>query len=247
MSDGSLRRFLGALLLALMAGSAVYGGDFFGVRERFLPPATRTEADPFQAVTTGPSSTALAGGRRRSRPYWLPSRRFAGTGPLTTDSFAIDSRALQWRAAWRCERGRFRMQPKRPGGEDFGHSLADTSACPRSGQGVSVAPGQFKLGIQAEGAWEATVEPQRDVPLVEPPTPMMASDHARLVASGEFYDIDEDGDGGVRIYRQRDGSALLRLDDFYVTPNVDLEIRFSELETRAPRRSLALPSRTSCF
>lgn len=42
--------------------------------------------------------------------------------------------------------------------------------------------------------------------------------------------MDQSGTGAVTIYRLADGSAALRLDDFFVTPNVDLEIHLSPLE-----------------
>ena len=229
MSRERLRRALGGLILLVMAASAVYGGGFFGVRERFPPPASTTTASPFGAVNQGGAPTGPVR-LRRSQPYWRTVKRFSGAGPLTTPTFAIDPRALQWRVAWRCERGRFRVQPQRPSGADQGHPLADADACPREDEGLSVARGQFKLAVQAEGPWEAKVEQQVDVPLVEPPAPEMTSPKASMVAAGRFYDIDEDGVGTVKIYRARDGSVSLRLDDFYVTPNVDLEIRFSELE-----------------
>ena len=228
MSRQGLRRSLGAVILLLLAASAIYGGGFFGVRDRLPPPATKTKASPFTPVAqNAPSGSASS--VRRSQPYWVPLERFEGMGPLTTPPFAVDSRALQWRAEWRCDRGRLQIQPERPSGQDEGHRLADTDSCPESGTGVSVADGDFRLDVKAEGRWVARVEQQVDVPLIEPPTPEMTSRASRVVADGDVYDIDENGEGSVRLYREPDGSVSLRLERFYVTPNVDLEIRFSEL------------------
>ena len=237
MTRQTARRSLGALILVVMAASAIYGGGFFGLRERFSPPSSRTTASPFGTPVNQDAAPAQAASRR-SQPYWVPVSRFQGTGPLTTPAFAIDPRAIQWRVRWRCERAAFRIQPQRPSGEAYGHPLAGAS-CPKAGVGQSVAGGQFKLDIGAEGAWQAQVEQQVDVPLVEPPTPAMTSPDSRVVASGRFYDIDEKGTGSVKIYRERDGSTSLRLGSFYVTPNVDLEIRFSELERPKSTRQVA--------
>lgn len=229
MTRQSARRSFGVLILVVMAASAVYGGGFFGLRERFSPPSSRTTASPFgTAIDQDAAPRPVAS--RRSQPYWVPVSRFQGTGPLTTPVFAVDRQALQWRVRWRCERASFGIQPQRPSGEAYGHQLADADACPKAGVGQSVASGQFKLDVRAEGAWQAQVEQQVDVPLVEPPTPAMTSRDSRVVASGRFYGIDEKGTGSVKIYRERDGSTSLRLGNFYVTPNVDLAIRFSELE-----------------
>lgn len=71
------------------------------------------------------------------------------------------------------------------------------------------------------------VEQQIDVPLDEPPLPAMSARGARTVASGAFYRIDQTGKGRVTVYRLADGRYALRLSDFYVSPNVDLELRLS--------------------
>ena len=42
--------------------------------------------------------------------------------------------------------------------------------------------------------------------------------------------MDQSVEGPVTIYRLADGEHALRLDDFFVTPNIDLEIRLSPLE-----------------
>ncbi len=229
MSRQTVRQSLGVVILAILAGSAIYGGGFFGVRDRLPPPAAQTKESPFSPVSQSASAEAPES-VRRSQPYWVPVERFEGTGSQTTGDLSIDSRALQWRVNWRCEAGPFRIQPQRPSGEDEGHTLADADTCPGKGTGLSVAPGDFRLDVRAEGRWEAVVEQQVDVPLVEPPTAEMTSVDSRIVASGRFYGVDEEGEGSVELYRQKDGSIDLRLDRFYATPNVDLEIRFSELE-----------------
>ena len=50
------------------------------------------------------------------------------------------------------------------------------------------------------------------------------------MATGTFYRIDQFGDGTVTIYRLANGSYALRLENFYVTPNTDLEVQLNSLE-----------------
>ncbi len=53
------------------------------------------------------------------------------------------------------------------------------------------------------------------------------------VATGSFYNIDQSGRGRVSLFRLTDAGYALRLEDVFVTPNVDLELRLSPLV--APR------------
>ena len=91
------------------------------------------------------------------------------------------------------------------------------------------------LRIEAGGDFTARVEQQVDVPLIEPPLPAMSAPGTRRVARGSFYRIDQVGRGTVTVYRLADGRYALRLADFYVTANIDLEIRLHPL--RRPRTS----------
>lgn len=242
MTRTRLRELVGGLIVAVMAVSAAYGGGFFGLRERFPPPASVVKADAFSSIGT---ATAAAGEQvtlRRSSPYWREVTRFAGSGPATTPPFSVDRRALQWRARWRCERGAFTLQPLRLGGDASGRPLARAGACPERGDGLSVAQGDFRLRVEAQDRWQVAVEQQVDVPLVEPAPPALASPRARRVAEGRFYGIDEQGEGTVAVSRLPDGSAMVSLEDFYVTPNVDLELRLSTLERpRSTRQVVEAP------
>ncbi len=236
MSRPTWRRAAGGVLLVLMAASAVYGGDFFGVRDRLSPPASRTRESAF-----GPAESRRGrpvAEQRRSQPYWVTVRRFAGGGLFTTPAFSIDRRALQWRVAWRCERGSFTIRPERLSGEAY-RPLADTADCPARDEGRSVASGDFRLKVDARAGWEARVEQQLDVPLAEPPTAAMTAPGTREIASARFYGIDEEGSGSVRVFRDRAGGLSLRLEDFYVTPNIDLEIRLSALARPRSTRAVA--------
>jgi hypothetical protein len=44
---------------------------------------------------------------------------------------------------------------------------------------------------------------------------------------GSFYGIDQQAQGSFRLYRLATGGYAVRVQDFYVTPNTDLEIRLS--------------------
>jgi hypothetical protein len=220
-------------LLALVV-SALVGGNAFGVRERVLgegPPPPRPAAVSRAAggaavaapvTTAAPQETVL-----RSQPWWQEVAVVEGDGSTTTEPFTVDAGSIQWRATWTCRSG----------------TLAVTAAaaseplveeeCPGTGVGYSTETGATRLRVDAGGPWELRIEQQIDVPLVEPPLPAMSAAGTVTESAGSFYRIDQSGTGTVTIYRMADGSHLVRLDDFFVTPNIDLEITLSPLE--APR------------
>ncbi len=253
MSRSPLRSAIGGLILAFLAVSAVYSGGFFGLRDALPPPATKagTATGPASGAFTSTSSAATPASARRSQPWWQPVATFSGDGDDETRPFAIADHAIQWRIAWECERGAFGLQPRRPSGKPFGHPLAQTSSCPDKAVGYSVERGPTSLAIRAGGPWRARVEQQVDLPLVEPP--LAASRRSRVLARGRFGGVDREGSGEVRIHRLRDGSAALRLENFYVSPNVDLEAWLSESPgprttrqaTRAPFRRVAFLKATA--
>lgn len=99
--------------------------------------------------------------------------------------------------------------------------------------GYATKAGAINLKVAAEGPWKLHVEQQVDVPLEEAPLPAMSAPGTKAVFKGDFYRMDQTGKGTITVYRLVDGSHALRLDDFFVSANVDLEITFSPLE--APR------------
>lgn len=220
------RRALATLGLLVLVASAVFGSNLFGIRERVLGPDERPVAvsrgDGDGAAPTTPTSrerTVL-----RSQPWWQHVRTFEGEGDTTTPAVQIDDGAVQWRVRWRCDAGTLRVET--PGRDE---PLVDT-ACPGEDTAYGVRAGTRTLTVTAGGSWRLEVGQQLDVPLVEPPLEAMTAADARQVATGEFYGIDQVGQGSVTVYRLPDGTYALRLDDFYVTPNTDLEIVFSELD-----------------
>jgi hypothetical protein len=216
-------------ILALLA-SALFGGNAFGVREYFLgsesPTARPAAVSRGGAATADPRSTALVPKPTvlRSQPWWQGVTTLEGVGPTTAAApFAIDPGAIQWRATPTCQTGRLLVRA--PGQAD---PVLD-APCPAAEVGYGTGTGSVSLQVTADGPWQLQIEQQVDVPLVEPPLPGMAEPGA-AVMTGEFYRVDQVGMGTATVYRLADSSYALRLDDFFVTSNTDLELQLSPLE-----------------
>lgn len=215
-------------LLALLA-SALFGGNVLGVREHFLGSETPT-ARPAAVSRAGdgaegPGSAALTPKPTvlRSQPWWQGVTTLEGVGPTTTAAFAIDAGAIQWRVTPTCQLSR--LVVRAPGQAE---AVVD-AACPGPEIGYGTETGSVALEVSADGPWQLEIEQQVDVPLNEPPLPVMNAPGA-AVLSGPFYRVDQVGMGIATIYRLPDGSYALRLDNFFVTANVDLELQLSTLE-----------------
>ncbi|MDQ3305711.1 MAG: DM13 domain-containing protein, partial [Actinomycetota bacterium] len=208
--------------------SALLGGNPFGLRERLMGSAT-PEARPAAASRAAgeapvaprmePQETVL-----RSQPWWQSVATLEGDGATESEPFTIDDGAIQWRVTWSCESGTLAVKAGGGGAEP----LVDGS-CPGTGKGYGSDSGPTSLAVEADGPWQLRVEQQLDVPLVEPPTATMTDPTTTVASTGSFYRMDQSGTGTVSIYRLDDGSHALRLDEFFVTPNVDLEIHLSPL------------------
>lgn len=59
-------------------------------------------------------------------------------------------------------------------------------------------------------------------PTDDMPADAMAT--ATLLASGQFYPMEHEGEGTASIYRLEDGSLILRFEDFYVLNGPDLHV-----------------------
>jgi hypothetical protein len=235
---GLLHRVATALGLMALLGSALFGGNVAGMREHFLGSET-PEARP-AAVSRGgdaspspspegapPTTEAPKQSVLRSQPWWQGVTKLEGTGSMTTPAFAVSADALQWRVEWTCQSGHLLVsapEQRRP--------IVD-AACPGSQTGYGIQKGNVSLQVTATGPWQLVVDQQVDVPLVEPLLPTMTAGAARPVLTGSLYRIDQVGSGTVTVYRLADGSHVVRLDNFFVTANSDLELQFSPLE--APR------------
>lgn len=210
------------LLVVVLA--VIVGGDFLGLRTQLFgaqapeprAPALSEEAGGGAASPEATPTTT----RVRSQPWWQHVETLEGEGAASED-LTIDERALQWRVEWECESDA--LQVSAGAGEE---AVVDAQ-CPGSGSGFLTDTGDTTLDVEATGPWRLEVHQQLDVPLREPPLPQMREPGAQEVARGSFYDIDRVGRGEVVIHRLADGGHALRLVDFFVTPNVDLEIRLS--------------------
>lgn len=175
--------------------------------------------------------TTTAATARKSQPYWVPLGSFDGTGNTTTKAFTVDAGALQWRISWHCETAPFTVVSVNAAGQESKRKLADGLTCPTDGQGFATDKGAQTLKVTTPGKWTITVDQQVDVPLVEPAPASLGS--AKVLGTATIYNVDKEGEGTAKIYDVGGGDRVLRLDNFFVNVNSDLEIRLSELA--APR------------
>ncbi|HEX3621052.1 MAG TPA: DM13 domain-containing protein [Acidimicrobiales bacterium] len=216
-----------APLVALGLVAAACGGGSSGTKAAQTVPTrpsdtVSTVANNPAGFDTPPSTTA---GDRKSQPYWVPLASFDGTGNTTTKGFTVDNNALQWRVSWHCDAAPFTVVSVNGAGQESKRKLADALACPTDSQGFSADKGAQTLKVTTAGAWKMTVEQQVDTPLVEPAPAALAS--AKVLGTATLYNVDKVGEGTAKIYQLPDGSRTLRLENFYVSLNSDLEIRLS--------------------
>lgn len=226
------RRVLTWLGLLALVASAVVSSNMFATRDRLFGTATPDAALPAAGrVANSPTQDTVAAAPTslRSQPWWQDVTTVEGTGTMTSPSFTITPGAVQWRATWTCQSGRLLVRaPKQT------RPVVD-GACPGGAVGYAVPSGSLTVQVTADGPWRLQIAQQIDSALVEPPLPAMTAPGASTVASGALYNIDKTGIGKATLYRQADGRYSVRLEDFFVSPTADLELRLSTLE--APRSS----------
>lgn len=224
-----LRAWLGVLAVGL---SAIVGSNAFGVRDHFFEPATPQAAPPAAGRVAGGSSAPdapAAPTQLRSQPWWQDVTTVEGTGTTSSTPFTIMDGAVQWRVKGTCQTGRIVVRAT-----SLSRPLVD-APCTGEVSGIGSRSGPMTLQVTADGPWRLVVAQQIDSPLVEPPLPAMTGPGAAAVSRGSLYNIDKTGVGKVTLYRQSDGRYAIRLDDFFVSPNADLELRLSTVE--APKTS----------
>ncbi len=223
------RRAVVWLAVAALLATAVVGANLGGLRDRLLGTATPPPAPPAAGRVVGqvPLDGPAAPTALRSSPWWQEVAQEEGTGPASSGEFTIAEESIQWRVEASCEGSNVAVAVAGSGEPIL------SGPCDEVVMGYATDVGPARLDIEADGPWRLEVDQQIDAPLSEPPLAAMTAPEATVVASGEFYDIDNTATGTVDIYRLADGGSALRLEDFFVTPNVDLEIRLSTLE--APR------------
>lgn len=223
------RRIVAGLALVALAASLVVGGNLAGLRDKVVGSAV-PPARPAVFSRVAEASDVPGHARKtvlRSQPWWQTLRVLSGSSAATAE-LPVDRDAIQWRVRWRCQAARRLVI----GASTQSRPIVD-AACPGSGIGSGARPGAARLSVAADGPWRLRVEQQLDVPLEEPPLAAMSEPDASRIARGDVYGIDRKGQGRLTLFRLPDRRYALRLDRFYVSPNIDLEIRLSRL--RAPR------------
>ena len=185
--------------------------------------------DPFRAL---PKDTIVAPADKAA-PRWEAVATFTGSG-AATKAVAIAEDAIQWRARWRCESGRFAISvAPRPRSGPAGKQ----GDCPGTGRQSWVTAGSQRLSVRAQGAWRVAVEQEVDTALREPPTAAMRSPGARVLARGDFYEIERKGRGRALLYQLPNRRLALRMEGFATDSNTDLFVWLSE--ARRPRTTKA--------
>lgn len=216
--------------LLAVAITAIVGSNAFGVRDTVFGTATPKAAAPATGRSasgatqdTTASSVPLQATSLRSQPWWQDVTTLDGTGSSTPAAFTIADSAIQWRVKWTCQTGHIVVKAS-----NQAKPVLDAN-CPSGTEGYGSRTGNVSLQVTADGPWHLQVAQQIDAPLVEPPSPAMTAPGASPLSSGTFYNIDKVGQGKATVYKQADGKYAIRLDDFFVSPNADLELRFSPL------------------
>ena len=209
-----------------LAASALVGSGAFGLRQRLFGSAVPEPVAPVGGRVAGATPAPQASQTvLRSVPWWQDVASFAGSADEVTEAFVISDDILQWRVRWTCMQGNLTVALA---GRDE-PPLVDAS-CPDGGTAYVTEPGEAMLEISASAPWTVEVAQQIDAPLVEPPLEGMTAPGAEVVARSSLYGIERTGTGEMIVYRLVGGGYALRLEDVYVTPNIDLELRFSELD-----------------
>jgi hypothetical protein len=222
------RRAASIVGVAVVAVGAIIGGDLFGVRESVFGSATPAPRDvavsPFVTVNTHGHATKSV---LTSQPWWQGVRDLSGSATsATTAAFTIGAGSSQWRARWSCTSGSLTVTLA-------GHSRSlISSGCPGTGTAYVTRTGAETAKVVATGPWTLRIDQQVDVPLVEPPLAAMTAPGTTVAYKGSFYGIAQKSVGTLTVYRYGSGRYALRLTSFYVSPNVDLQLRFDVL--RAP-------------
>lgn len=169
------------------------------------------------------TTSATASKSPTAAPRWETVADFDGQASTTTESFAILASAIQWRVRWSCQGPGALIITGVPA---LKKPVLTRTDCPKDGTAYAIQTGARRLKVEASGTWSVTVDQQVDTPIDEPALPEMAA--AKVLGSGEFYDLDKKGKGTARLYELPGGGRALRLENFEVTQNTDLFVWLSE-------------------
>jgi hypothetical protein len=221
-----------APVLALALGAVACSSDSPSTDAKAGSSTLQTRpSGPVTTVANNPAAfdtpPTTAGGARKSQPYWVPVTSLTGAGNTTTKSFTIDPGAIQWRISYHCDAAPFSVVSVNAAGQESKRKLADALTCPADSEGFASDKGAQTLKVTTPGAWKIGVDQQVDVPLVEPAPAGLAA--AKVIGTAKLYNVDKVGEGTAKIYDMGNGAQLIRLEDFFVTINSDLEIRLTDL------------------
>ena len=174
-----------------------------------------------EAAFTPISGSSSPRAQKHAQPRWERVQMFTASGSAER-SFAIDDRAIQWRAEWRCTSGDFQMAVGRPSQDA---RVLATSDCPDVGVETSTGEGRGRLQMTATGAWEVTLRQQVDTALEEPPLAGMTQNS--VLARGRFHPVQKHGEGTVALHRLPSGRLALRFEDFYTSASPGLRVWLS--------------------
>lgn len=211
-----------ALLVPLLA-AALWGGNVLGVRDHFFPPNSRLSGSALNRVAGEPISQHQG---LTSEPWWQTVTTLTGESSVTPAMFSIGAQALQWRVTWTCQQGHLGVRTT-----TASQLPLVNAGCPGTGVSYGVVTGRQTVAVSADGPWTLKVAQEVDTPLDQAPLATMTAPGATIALGGAFYGIDQQGQGRVTVYRLANGTYALRLSNFYVTPNSDLEIRLSPLHS----------------
>jgi hypothetical protein len=214
-------RWRALLAVALCGGLVTACGGSSDKSEKATSNTVPSISFPTTLATTPPLLTG--GADQRAAPRWEQVKVVAGNGNVDALPVNIVAGAIQWRVKWNCDGGTLTIEttppPPKPG-------PLVSSPCPGSGEGFARQTGDVMLSIKGSGPWKATVEQQVDTPLDEPPLPEMAT--AKVLAKGDFYNVEKTGKGTVTLYQFTDGQRALRIEQgFEVLNDPDLVVWLS--------------------
>ncbi len=217
------QRMLSLLGLVAVVASALVGGNFLGMRETLWgseSPEARPAAASRDAAAKLRAPPDDGAGTRRDRPAVpaLVAGRHQAGGQGLDDAPRRSPSARTPSSGGRNGRAR-------PAGSSSGRRArpgrSSTPPVPAPDTGYSVRKGAVALEVTADGPWTLAVDQQVDLPLNEPPLPVMSAPGHEVILTGSLYRMDQVGTGTLNIYQTADGRHLLRLDSFFVTANVD--------------------------
>lgn len=214
---GTARRGRGQVTGALACALFVAGGACSSAEE------PDKKEDAFSVI---PHATSFEDPRVNAAPRWEPLDVLkSSTGG--SYRFDISADAIQWRARWDCRNGTLSAEVDPAPQED--EAFIDAS-CPRTGESFSVDTGSISMTIDATGPWKITLEQQVDTPVHEPPLEDMTSPDAEVIAKGDFYAIEREGEGRALLYRLQGDRLALRFEGFETSANVGLFVWVSGSE-----------------